>query len=585
MKTKLGKNKNWVELLVFSGVLLAVVWSCSDDFLDTENTDVLATDNFPARVEDIDLMVNDVYGRIRFGFFDGYPHAIVGVGASHYGDQAFSDDRFDQGSRANFNPDNPIIREIWDKHYENIGKANATLEAIERLRTNGTILSGDELQTLSYREGEILFLRAWNYYYLINFFGESFITPSGGGERRGVPLINRVPVSLEETQRERATVQQVWDFIKRDLRQSEALLDNKTWDGDQRARVGIWAVKGFMGRAHVFTQQWDSAMTVLRDVIDNSGSSLVSFDVYANMFNNENTFNSESIFEINYNDSDVSVGGWGKEDASTLYPILIGPNYYADPAENSPTCNGFCNFFLHDKSILRFGWTDTTRITYNRPEYIDLSNRVRQDQSVDPRLWVNAQQPRVDSIFVDDNMVAIAKNRGEGDMDTRDDYAWSFRKFTLTSRNFWSGPQAAIAMNMYWLRLADVYLLYAEANLNAGDNATALEYINKVRRRAYDLPIDAASAVDYPSLTAPTMASTGDPLSNDPLKYERWAELFGEHGSWWFDVCRWRIGAEEAAYYERVNSGELNWNDNRNYALPIPQTQINADNIGQNPGY
>ena len=81
------------------------------------------------------------------------------------------------------------------------------------------------------------------------------------------------------------------------------------------------------------------------------------------------------------------------------------------------------------------------------------------------------------------------------------------------------------------------------------------------------------------------MASAGDPLSNDPLKYERWAELFGEHGSWWFDVCRWRIGAEEAAYYERVNSGELNWNDNRNYALPIPQTQINADNIGQNPGY
>lgn len=150
-----------------------------------------------------------------------------------------------------------------------------------------------------------------------------------------------------------------------------------------------------------------------------------------------------------------------------------------------------------------------------------------------------------------------------------------------------SGTETEINMangsNFYWLRLADVYLLYAETLMNNGDNSTALEYINKVKRRAYGYPIDAPSPVDYTSLTDKTMAS--DPvLMNDPLKYERWAELFGE-GHWWFDVRRWQIGAQEADYYERVRGGTIQW-ESTDYAQPIPILEINANvQMEQNPGY
>jgi hypothetical protein len=145
----------------------------------------------------------------------------------------------------------------------------------------------------------------------------------------------------------------------------------------------------------------------------------------------------------------------------------------------------------------------------------------------------------------------------------------------------------------YLLRLADVYLLYAEACINTGDNTDGLEYLNKVKRRAYSLPVNTPSAIDYKSLTDKTPAANPldpDPvLGNNPLYYERWAELFNE-GSWWFDVCRWKIGDSEAAYFgSALNCTQplsTTFTDSRSYQWPIPLSEINTNSkIVQNPGY
>jgi hypothetical protein len=76
-------------------------------------------------------------------------------------------------------------------------------------------------------------------------------------------------------------------------------------------------------------------------------------------------------------------------------------------------------------------------------------------------------------------------------------------------------------------------------------------------------------------------------LTNNPLYYERWAELFNE-GSWWFDVCRWRIGKSEATYFgTAVNlNGPIQWDDTKSYVWPIPQSEINSNGrIKQSAGY
>jgi len=175
-----------------------------------------------------------------------------------------------------------------------------------------------------------------------------------------------------------------------------------------------------------------------------------------------------------------------------------------------------------------------------------------------------------------------------GDANLSSEYGWNFRKYTPILNNINNvGP--ADAANIYILRLADVYLLYAEASAGANDAATALEYVNKVKRRAYNKDVNTPSAIDYTSLTGSTSATVaGDPvLGSNPLYYERWAELFAE-GNWWFDVCRWHLGKSEAAFYvANQASASLQFPD-KSYAWPIPLAEINANSkiaSQQNPGY
>jgi hypothetical protein len=117
-----------------------------------------------------------------------------------------------------------------------------------------------------------------------------------------------------------------------------------------------------------------------------------------------------------------------------------------------------------------------------------------------------------------------------------------------------------------------------------------LEYINKVKRRAYNYDPDTPSPVDYKTLTDRTRTlEDSDPLANDPLLYERWAELFGEM-RWWEDVRRLRLGPSEAAYYQYV-SGPTNKKTTlscpyTHYAMPIMQNEMELNaNMVQTPGY
>ncbi len=57
------------------------------------------------------------------------------------------------------------------------------------------------------------------------------------------------------------------------------------------------------------------------------------------------------------------------------------------------------------------------------------------------------------------------------------------------------------------------------------NNATAITYLNKIKRRAYGYPLDASSPVDYDNLTSATAAVSDPVLGNNPLYYERFARI------------------------------------------------------------
>ena len=134
--------------------------------------------------------------------------------------------------------------------------------------------------------------------------------------------------------------------------------------------------------------------------------------------------------------------------------------------------------------------------------------------------------------------------------------------------------------NPLWMRLAEVLLCGAEASLMAGDQATALQYVNRVRTRA-QLP--ALSSVDL-----------------ETIKTEKRLELCGE-GQRFPDLLRWGDAAARlkdmgkdypkmepngSVSYESSDRAVYGFKTGKHEHLPYPYAEITLNqNIQQNPGY
>lgn len=558
------------------------VVSCNENkFLDVNNPNILSSATFPTRIADMDLSLIDLYGRFRQGYYSDQ-FRYIAILPDHTADMGYNGSGFNEYAEIRLTPGDGSLGFYWNTHNEAIVRCTNFLLNVDKLRPT---FSKDDQARLAVMEGQARFLRSLHYFLLESLFGETMIQTEADRAKKGIPLWNtEIASTVTNTAKPRATVGEVWDVIIGDLQKSATLLKGVKWDEANKPRVSEWSAKALLGKAYVFTKQYALARDVLKDLVDNSGKKLVSFDIFSTMFNGMNKYNDESLFEINFTPDRKDV--WNSQlNTSTQYGIFISPSYLEDDGKGEGT-NGFGNLFIHDRAIDRFGFADQTTATEDmkKKAYYDKSAALRTNKQIDPRMTVGTLQPWVDSIYVYDKWRKVTKNRAEGFVLT-DNRGFNHRKYVLLDRGMWQGNNESYANNFIVLRMADMYLLYAEALKETGNTAGALEYLNKVHRRAYSVPTEAASKFDYKSLTDKTAtAGVGDHLANDPLKYERWAELFAE-GHWWFDVCRWKIGDKEAAYFKKVKSGNLIWND-RKYAFPIPQDEVLSNpKIVQNPGY
>ena len=123
---------------------------------------------------------------------------------------------------------------------------------------------------------------------------------------------------------------------------------------------------------------------------------------------------------------------------------------------------------------------------------------------------------------------------------------------------------ATVATEGYVLmRLGEIYLIRAEAELNQGDLLDAANDLNLIRLRA-GLPNSTANDTQSIFLA---------------IQGERRHELFCEEGNRWFDLKRWNFANDV------LGNIKASWNTN-SQLYPIPVYQINSDpNLVQNPGY
>ncbi|MBX2921947.1 MAG: RagB/SusD family nutrient uptake outer membrane protein [Chitinophagaceae bacterium] len=124
------------------------------------------------------------------------------------------------------------------------------------------------------------------------------------------------------------------------------------------------------------------------------------------------------------------------------------------------------------------------------------------------------------------------------------------------------------------LRLADVYLIFAEADnmANGAPTQAAVDAVNKIIERANGYTTNA----NHPLATIGMSKDAFDALVIE----ERNQELCFETGDRWYDLCRKRILGEKTIEFYRQNFSD------DDYLYPIPDNDIRLNqNLNQNKGY
>lgn len=118
------------------------------------------------------------------------------------------------------------------------------------------------------------------------------------------------------------------------------------------------------------------------------------------------------------------------------------------------------------------------------------------------------------------------------------------------------------------LRLAEQYLIRAEARIQQGNFEDARDDLNLIRERA-----------KLPPITANEKDDLLEAVCN-----ERRTELFAEWGHRWIDIKRMKFANEIMLVITAEKQGGL-WDSNKGL-WPIPQTEVDRNtSLNQNPGY
>lgn len=391
---------------------------------------------------------------------------------------------------------------------------------------------------------EARFSRALAYYTLMDMFALP-------------PFITEQNYSINPAPLERA---ELFNWIESELVAISEVLPVKT---AQYGRADQSAVNALLARmylnAEVYTgvERYDDCVAATKAILSTGSYSLA--DNYAELFMADNGENAntrqEIIFPIIFDGILTQSYGMGA--------ILLGSRGSSVGTVESYGCEG--------------GW-DGFRAT---------GNLVRnfQFESTDESTWTSDNIIDSRGIFYSEGKSLDITTTAVGSFATE---GWSVYKYTNLNSDGTAGQNKAFPDTDFpMFRLADVYLMYAEAVARGGaggDLATAVGYVNELRRRGYgstDYDIDAT----WLSANA-KVAGTSASVAYGNILNERARELYWE-GTRRTDLIRYDLFTS-SSYVWAEKGGIITGVgvDSKYNVFPIPQTDMSVNsNLIQNPGY
>lgn len=494
MKTKMVKN----IFIAASAVILMLLPSCTDNFVNVSPEYSIDSENYFNSEQDYYDALVATYDMLQ----STYLNVILGEIASDNtlcgGENPTDVIGWQQIDDMIHTPVNSNLQNLWDWMFAGVQRANYFMEFQDKLDFEGK-------QAMI---GEVRFLRAYYHFELVKWFGP---IPLKRDQRFILGDIQTIP---------RSPVSDVYALIEEDLQFASSVLPETP---AQIGRVTKGAAQALLGKAYLYQEKFDDAVTVLDSVIQSGNYSLATN--FNDMFEEVGENGVESVFEVQY--TDIQGAGFGCLQCSegNVAVGFSGIRKYEGPlfspgfSFNVPTEDAANAFepgdFRKDVTILDIvAWADSTNAEYvEGNEHTGYFNR--------------KYLPR--------------KRRAEAASDQN-----------LTNPN-----------NYRAIRYADVLLMAAEAyNRGAIDDNQALTYLNQVRERAF-------------GTTDRAVNETGNALT-EAIYFERRVELMGE-GHRFFDLVRTGEAADAIDGFV-AGKHEL-------FPIPIDEINFSNGNWDNNPQY
>lgn len=510
--------------------------ACSDEFLDFVPQDQATIGSWYRNADEIRQATASMYGRPWFNYNDVFSWAAGDLMA---GDMHHNWDQEGQFFYLSYNENNTHIGNGWQGLYDVISYANLIIDDMPSIAGG----YGVSEEVINAGVAEARFFRGFAYYLLVEYW-------------ENVPILEKPAekVAAGNLQLPKNTASSVYEFVRRDFVFAAEHLPAS----DEAGRVTSWAAKGMLAKLHVTLGQrgiggasygsnedFTIAANYAADVINNSGLTL--FGDYEDMFKIDNEHNPEILFALQWIN-----GGWG-----------LGNSRQARFARHT-RITGDAQAWGGGKCVTE---SFIDNLKSNAEAQSDQRRRAIYMQSGDVYNYIATGEGGY--------KYEIVHRDAEGtQVEGQTPLLNSLKKYVVGSvadHGYVISNQDS-PLDIYMLRLADVYLLYAEALLASGSELTGGPGYN-----AY-LAVRARAGLNPPS--------DGN-MTYEDLFNERRVE-FGLEAQSWLDVKRryYRNPSEALAYlnsqhrtdrYYRIDPNDNLENDPAGYEL------VSAGGVGSNP--
>lgn len=470
--------------------------SCKKDFLDRPPKSSITDANFYKTDDQVRAGTAPLYNAVWFDYND---QAMFQLG-DFRGGSAY--DAWYDNANVKFNTtaDNAHNGSSWRAFFNVVAQSNLAIFNINRF-AGPDVTEGAKKTAIA----EARFMRALAYRFLVSNWGP-------------VPIIENNFEHLNDTSIRRNTVPSIWRFITREMRAAAADLPSTA---SQQGRVTKWAAEAMLARFYLTragvepgggsrNQQFlDSAKYFAADVINNGPYKLL--DNYEDLFRwNEKTGyhydnNAESIFELQW--------------------VFTGPDVWG-------TANSMPEYLAYSNEIAYGGWGNSKGATWWILSLYDgftpQGDGSLKGRTLDQRLHASFMLPGF-------SYPEITKKSDKSKFVYPFVDAGGGANYAAVKKYVVGGPddlganaaQQHYPNDTYMMRLAELYLIYAEASIGSTGSttdATAVAYFNKVHMRA-----------GLPEWLVTGGPSPNGPLTLDAVLNERFKE-FAMEGMTWYDL-------------------------------------------------